>query len=211
MPHRSSARCSGTSATERWHCQRFLASGASSPPSSGTARDSWRQAAPRHPVLALPGIIGFRHSTLALPGIPGAGRVLATHFWHCQVFLARDGFSQLNVGTARISWRGAGFRHPVLALPGIIGFRHSTLALPGIPGARPPLAIQLWHCQGFLARGTFSPPNIGSARDSRHLPVLPGTISNSPRISPYVRGGNVSSCLRNHPSRRSSRCHSPRA
>ena len=39
------------------------------PPSSGTARDYWREDEPRHPALALPTISGICHPALALPGI----------------------------------------------------------------------------------------------------------------------------------------------
>lgn len=42
------------------------------PPSSGTARDYWREDEPRHPALALPTISGICHPALALPGIIGA-------------------------------------------------------------------------------------------------------------------------------------------
>ena len=56
------------------------------------------------------------------------------------------------------------------------------LALPGIIGARPPLAIQHWHCQGFLARGASSPLRAGTARDFWCL--------SAPDAAPYasVRG-----------------------
>ena len=84
----------------------------------------------------------------------GFGRVLATQGWQCQEFLAFAAPSPLKIGTARDCWRRAGFRHPVLALPGIAGslarfsgtardywrgagFRHPVLALPGIAGLRP--------------------------------------------------------------------------
>ena len=108
----------------------------------GTARVFWHAAGARHPALAL-------------PGIPGMRRFLASHFWHCQGFLARGGCSPLSSGTARDSWHAAGSRQPFLALPGF----------PGVPGA---LATQLWHCQPFLARGGFPPASSGTARVSWH-------------------------------------------
>ena len=71
----------------------------------------------------------------------GVGRLRATQGWQCQEFLAFAAPSPLKIGTARDFWRRAGFRHPVLALPGIAGslagFRHPVLALPGIAGLRP--------------------------------------------------------------------------
>ena len=82
--------------------------------------------------------------------------LLATERWHCQGFLAFPGSSPPSAGTARDSWRGAGFRHPGLALPGI----------SGVPGV---LATQLWHCQGFLARGRH--PARSSALSTYQFPV----------------------------------------
>jgi hypothetical protein len=77
---------------------------------------------------------------------------LASQGWHCQDSLAQGGFSPLMIGTAKILWRGAGSRHPALALPGISGQkplrvgsarifwrgagpRQPGLALPGFRGA----------------------------------------------------------------------------
>ena len=108
----------------------------------GTARVFWHAA-------------GARHSALALPGFSGMRRFLASHFWHCQGFLASRGSPPPNSGTARDSWHAA-------------GARHSALALPGIPGTRRFLATQLWHCQGFLASRGPSPPSSGTARVSWH-------------------------------------------
>ncbi len=75
-------------ATQRWHCQGFLAFATPSPLRIGTARDFRRLRSLRHPGLAVPGIAGslarfsgtardywrgagFRHPVLALPGIAG--------------------------------------------------------------------------------------------------------------------------------------------
>lgn len=95
----------GTLATQRWQCQGFLAFAAISPSRSGTARNywrsplrigtarnNWRKPVPRHPTLALPGMIGVRG-------------LLATQDWHCQGFLASAAPAPPSVGTANDHWR----------------------------------------------------------------------------------------------------------
>ena len=64
----------------------------------------------------------------------GVGRLRATQGWQCQEFLAFAAPSPLKIGTARDFWRRAGFRHPVLALPGIAGLR--PLRSPRAPRPR---------------------------------------------------------------------------
>ena len=82
---RGFARCG---ATEHWHCQALLAGSAHAPlnigtarfiwqepPSSGTAKDRWRETPVCHPALALPVFFRFRC-------------FFATQLWHCQGILA---------------------------------------------------------------------------------------------------------------------------
>ena len=109
-----------------------------------------------------------RHLGLAVPGILGARRVLATQDWHCQELLASRSFLPLIVGSARDYWRLAGSGHSSLAVPGLSGESHPGLALPGIVGVGRAFAAQDWQCQGLLASGGFSPPIVGTARDSWH-------------------------------------------
>lgn len=94
-------------ATHRWQCQGLLAPGGfwpfivgsarfiwRKPPRIGTARNCWRGK-------------GFHRSGLAVPGITGARRVLATHRWHCQGFLARGEFSTPSSKHEKSSLAGA--------------------------------------------------------------------------------------------------------
>ena len=104
-PWRDQAAARGQRATQLWHCQRLVARPAPSPPSIGTARDSWRGRLFRHWALALPEISGVCHPALALPAISGVERALATQGWHCQRLVARPAPSPPGIGTARDSWR----------------------------------------------------------------------------------------------------------
>ena len=79
--------------------------------------------------------------------------------------LPRCAPAPLRIGTARDFCHSEDSRHSALALPGILGKSHSGLALPKNIGVAKPLAAQFWHCQGFLASGSFSSPNVGSARN----------------------------------------------
>lgn len=119
----------------------------------GTARNSWRAT-------------GSRHSGLALPGIIGVAELFATHRWQCQRLLAPGGFWPFIVGTARDSWQ----KPPRIGTARNCwrgkGFHRSGLAVPGITGAWRVLATHRWHCQGFLARGEFSPPSSKHEKSS---------------------------------------------
>ena len=53
--------------------------------------------------------------------------------------------------------------------------RHPVLALPRILGALLARATQYWHCQGFLACGARTPLRAGTARIFWHLPPSIGT------------------------------------
>ena len=72
----------------------------------------------------------------ALPGSSGGERPCAAQLCFGT---ARFIWQQpLSSGTANVSWRGRGPRHPGLALPKIIGVER-------------PRATRDWHCQGILA------------------------------------------------------------
>lgn len=103
----------GNGATERWHCQGFLAVAAQhwhcqgflartprKPPRPGTANDFW------HLPLSIGAARDFWrggprcHSALALPTFSDVRTNLATQVWHCQGSLARRPPMPPSSGTA---------------------------------------------------------------------------------------------------------------
>ena len=94
-------------ATHCWQCQRLLALGGFWPFSVGTARDSWQKPLRIGTAKEYWRREASRRSGLAVPGITGAWRVLATHRWHCQGFLARGEFSTPSSKHEKSSLAGA--------------------------------------------------------------------------------------------------------
>ena len=70
----------------------------------------------------------------------GFGRVLATQDWHCQGFPAFAVSAPPRIGSARDCWLAGAFFWHCQGLLARAGFRHPVLALPGIPGQERPRA-----------------------------------------------------------------------
>ncbi len=153
MPRRFSTPCSGTSATERWHCQGFPALGGSPPSNNGSARDSWLGAGLRHPVLAL-------------PGFSGIGRVLATGGWQCQGFLASGGSSPLGAGAERAC--GEPLRPPPIA-----NYLSAGSIMTAVPVAE---AQTIVFATTYVSKETpitaFAPAIAASCNSLRYAPLF---------------------------------------
>ena len=115
----------------------------------------------------------------ALPGSSGGERPCAAQLCFGT---ARFIWQQpLSSGTANVSWRGRGPRHPGLALPKIIGLGRA-------------FAAERWHCQRLLVWNAHAPPGIGTARESWR-PVPPPFTPHSANCNAACANCNASSLV----------------